>query len=193
MIYDSVYWKNELLKLSKKILKKQGVNRWWTDAQQGSFEKEIMIGFYIIRKLNDAKKLSREVISSKVLGFKFPSNGINVTRLNLHNYIEYYSFEQPIVNKFDIIFICNQIVHSYVFAPGFDFASNNKPELVSILFNSDDTKGKWIFEIGIDKVVDLFTIIGSNYPKHTIAEYDDMRKDWSIINSNSKLHNNPKC
>ena len=56
MIGESYYWKKELVKLAIKLDKRTKQKRAWTEAQHGTFEKEITIGFYIIRKLIEAKQ-----------------------------------------------------------------------------------------------------------------------------------------
>jgi len=58
MIIESRYWKKELLKIADKLSKRLIYRKRWSEAQFGTFEKEIMIGFYIVRKLIEAKKIS---------------------------------------------------------------------------------------------------------------------------------------
>ena len=75
MIYESYYWRKELVKLATKLEKRISFSGSWTDSQYGTFEKEIMIGFYMIRKLRDSFKLTNNIISTKISGIKYPSKG----------------------------------------------------------------------------------------------------------------------
>jgi len=147
MIYKSYYWKKELIKLSRKLTKRLTQTNWWTEVQHGTFEKEIMIGFYIIRKLIEANKLSNEIVSTKIKGFKFPNIGKTIHVMNNHRFYEFFNFDNPKPNNFNLIFLANQIVHSYLFSPSFD------PEdfsLNGIHFSSDKDRNTWLYEISID-------------------------------------------
>lgn len=119
MIFESHYWKKDLLKLVRKLSKRK-LLLIWEESDFAEFEKEIMFGFYAIRKLADAQKLSSSTISNKIEGRKIPNNGNNVHLMNNHRYWEFYDFNKARIEKLDIKFLLNQIVHSYVFCPYFD-------------------------------------------------------------------------
>lgn len=55
MIHDSHYWKDDLLKLSRKLESRLLQTR-WGDRNLYIIEKEIFIGFYSVRKLIESKK-----------------------------------------------------------------------------------------------------------------------------------------
>ncbi len=188
MINESYYWKKELLKLAVRLEKRKKNQRWWTESQYGTFEKEIMIGFYIIRKLLEAKKLTNAIVSKKIIGTKFPNNGTNVTLGNNHRFFELYDFEKPKQDKFDLIFLCNQLVHSYIFSPNFECDSETgkgEKTLSSILFCSDENRNKWLFEIHIDSVTNLFKELGNDYPNSYKRIYDKKRNDYIVTNSHT--------
>ncbi|MBA3987207.1 MAG: hypothetical protein H0X63_11695 [Flavobacteriales bacterium] len=191
MIYESYYWKKELLTLADKLHKRTKSKRWWTEAQHGTFEKEVMIGFYIIRKLIEAKtKLTNALVATKFKGIKYPNNGKKVTWRNNHRFHECYDFEKPLTSKYDIIFLCNQFVHSYIFSPCFsseDESENSPMTLSSIHFSSDDKRNDWLFEISIESVIKIFKDIGNDYPSSSHQHYDPRKGDWKIINGNEKM------
>ena len=57
MIWESAYWKEELLRQAED-LKKRSTQTKWSERSLARLEKTIMIGFYSIRKLIEAKKVS---------------------------------------------------------------------------------------------------------------------------------------
>src|ERR1035437_7645616 len=177
MIYESHYWKKELLKLSKKLTKRLSSTNFWTDAQHGPFEKEIMIGFYIIRKLIEAKKLSNAIVSTKIKVIKLQNIGKTVHLMNAHKYFDYFDFEKPREDKFDLIFLSNQIVHSYIFNPAFD---EDDFTLSAIHFSSDQDRNKWLYELSIEKVIEVFEKVGTNYPASSSMYFDESKKDYKI-------------
>jgi hypothetical protein len=182
MIYESHYWKIELVKLSKKLTNRIPYKRFWTDAQNGAFEKEIMIGFYIVRKLIESKKLPNRLVSTKIPGRKFPNSGTTVHLMNTHRFYDHYDFDNGKTEKLDLIFLINQIVHSYIFSPDFDINEDNgEMTLSAIHFCSDDQRNKWIYELSLSTVIDLFAKIGNSHVTNSSMTFDDNKKDYRVI------------
>jgi len=74
MIHESYYWKDDLLKLSRK-LESRLLQTKWGERNLYTIEKEIFIGFYSVRKLIESRKTSNS-IKSKFYDIKeFPHNG----------------------------------------------------------------------------------------------------------------------
>jgi hypothetical protein len=81
MIWESCYWKEPLIRLTKK-LKQWNKQRNWTEERLVNLEREIFISFYSIRKLMDAYKLSDSTVSMEVNLFPYPKKDQFVTQLN---------------------------------------------------------------------------------------------------------------
>jgi len=186
MIYESVYWKKDLLKLSRKLTKRKrsGI---WDEADHADFEKEIMIGFYIVRKLSEAQKLSNETISTKLQGFKIPSNGKKINHLSISQYPEYYDFENLTQAKLDIKLIWNNIIHSYVFSP---FFSEEYNELLGIHFTSDSKRNICLFSLDIEVIIDFFKKVGRDYPMHISMTFNETTGDYKFHSSSSPILEN---
>ncbi|SDF60055.1 hypothetical protein [Chitinophaga filiformis] len=115
MIYESEHWKKDLLKFARKLTKRKH-SATWEERDYCDFEKELMIGFYIIRKLSDAGKLSDTTLEKKLSGRKIPSRNKIIHRLNAHRYQESFDFAKAEAIELDLIFVANQLIHSYVLA-----------------------------------------------------------------------------
>lgn len=188
MIYESHYWKTELIKLSKKLTKRIPYKRFWTDAQNGAFEKEIIIGFYIVRKLIVSIRLPNRLVSTKITGCKFPNNGKTVHLMNTHKFYEYYDFDNGKTEKFDLRFLINQIIHSYIFSPDFDLnEENGEMTLSAIHFCSDDQRNKWIYELKISTVIDLIYKIGNSHVTNSSMTFDKNKKDYRVVHSDEVI------
>lgn len=162
MIHESYYWRKELIKISKRIKKRISFSKEWNDKKYAEFEKEIMFGFYIIRKLLEANKLTSDFNSLKLECKVYSSNGKQMTLLNNHRFDENYDLDKPTIEKRELRFFINQFVHSYIFSPiisvtdkeveskmdndkmtedeVIEIYENADKELSGILFNSDKTK-----------------------------------------------------
>lgn len=204
MIYESYYWRKELLKLAAKIEKRIPYKRPWTDSQNGDFEKEVMIGFYMIRKLKESFKLTNNIIATNIKGFKYPNKGKLVTLMNNHRFMELYDFEQPKKDKFNLTFLINQIVHSYIFSPKFDVNSDAiissiddkdaitwedvhgvinsvKIELTGILFCSDDKRNEFLYELSVKDIIELFKKTGNCNITSSSRTFNEKKKDYDVV------------
>ena len=170
------FWQKKLQSLSISIKNRKDFksNSYNIDAE---LEFNVMSGFYIIRKLIEHKKLTNKFISTNIKGSKFPFLiGKKITPFNDHKWPEFYDFENKIKAKFDISFLCNQFIHSFYFIPSEVFVEDRINETLKnasgedyhalckiqkrkhqgILFNSDDKKQEYLFEIDIDKIANIF-------------------------------------
>jgi hypothetical protein len=187
MIHESYYWKKELVKLSTKIAKRIQIKRFWSESQFGTFEKEIMIGFYIIRKLIEAKKLTNSKVSTKIGIIRFPNKGMKVHRMNNHKFFEFYDFDKGNTVKVNVIFLCNKIVHSYIFSPRFEKDEANNLILSSVLFCSDEDRNDFLFEINIGCIVEFFKTLGNDYPSSSHMYFNPNKNEWDIDNKNENM------
>lgn len=116
MILESAPWKDELLKIACRLEKRKKQQR-WPEASFSKLEMEVFIAAYCVRKLFETAKISTSItiFQFKVEAFRFV--GTNITKLNWHEFDKHYDFRKPKILWKDPLFICNQLVHSYVFAP----------------------------------------------------------------------------
>ena len=204
MISYGHHWQKELLKILKRTKKKIHPQKDWSTKDYVNFEKDMMLGFYIIRKLIDGKKLTNRVISTNIKGKKYPNSGKLVNLLNNHRLPELYDFKNPTKQKFDLIFLNNQFIHSYIFEPLLAFVEqgglkytdlaehnvtdeelavyyeNSTRELVSILFTSDHRKNEYLYEIGISDLLTLFESVGNCEINSISYTYNQNKKDYDV-------------
>ena len=203
MIHESYYWRNELIKISKRTKRKIQYEKVWSNLEYSKFEKDIMFGFYIIRKLLESNKLSSDFNSLKLECKVYPSNGNLITLMNKHHFHECYELNSEKVEKKELRFFINQFVHSYIFSPIIDLADENEAEklndenlneeeyyemygnaskeLKGIFFNSDDNKNKFIFKIDILTIIELFRKVGNCHVTKIEMRYDEHKKDYIYV------------
>jgi hypothetical protein len=130
-------------------------------------EKDIFIGFYAIRKLMDTVKIKDSTRDLKIK-LQWSPNIKRVDLLNNHRIDELYDLEQRGQEMRPLKFVCDQIVHSYIFMP----AENEKGGLVGFYFTSDRDKQKKLFYIGVQGVIDIFNLVGNDYPTESHSVRD---------------------
>lgn len=180
MIYESRFWKNDLLKQAKSLRSRLTQKR-WSETSLARLEQTVMLGFYSIRKLIEAKKLSdsveNQLIDTNLHSFK----GEEVTRFNRDRIDELYSFDTVQSVTKDLIFFCNQFIHSYVFVIAF----NENSCVDGIFVSSDRERNKALYFIEIRKIIALFEQVGNNYPSAVYMISDQKLGDYRILNLDS--------
>ena len=175
MIWESSYWKEGLLRHAGSIARRRTLKR-WTDRSVAALEKDMMIGFYSIRKLIEAHKVSDEIRDRSISLQAYPSTGRPVTSMNWHKIDEKYNLNRSTRFQKPLSWICSQIVHSFVFMPCFDEGGR----LDSVLFNSDRTRRQHLYSIGVDEVIALFEEIAANDPASIRGEFNERKGDYDF-------------
>lgn len=84
MIDESSYWKRELFKIAVDLRRRREERR-WPDASLARIELNIMLGFYMIRKLLEARKISDSVAKRRLRLPLYRAIGKRVTYRNAHH------------------------------------------------------------------------------------------------------------
>jgi hypothetical protein len=158
MIFESSYWRDHLFKQARFLHDKQS-QRKWTESSFSRLERELMIGFYSVRKLAEAQKISSALYKQPVKLLSYRSTGRSVEHLNWHKLDELYQLSSADSIEKPLSFVTNQIIHSFVFMPIF----NSRRGVELIAFNSDQSKGKNLFAIKLSVVAKLFAKVAGGY------------------------------
>lgn len=208
MVHDSYYWRKELIKISKSLKKRIQYKKEWNDSKYAKFEKEIMFGFYIVRKLLEVNKLTSDFSSLKLECKVYPSKGKPITLMNNHRFNENYDLENPTIEKRELRFFINQFVHSYIFSPIIsvvdkdietkidddslmedeiiEIYDNADKELSGVFFNSDNNKYDSLFEMQIETIRKLFKKVGKCNVTRIEMKYDERKEDYKSVRFGGK-------
>lgn len=129
MIWESSYWKNDLLRRAKMLRVRTRQER-WPESSSAKVEQLLMTGFYAVRKLIEAKKLTDALVAKRILVWEFPAAGKPVHLCNWHHIDRLYDLEKSKKTQIDVLDLCHQFVHSYIFLLSFD----NKRRLNGVFF-----------------------------------------------------------
>jgi hypothetical protein len=178
VIYESAYWKGDLLRRSS-ILRNYLVQRRWPEASFAKCEQTVMVGFYSIRKLIEATKLTDVLTKTPVPLVRYPSKGRPVTRINRHEVGELYDFNSSEKLNLSLVELCHQFIHSYVFVP----VLREEGGLSAFWLASDRQRSRAILEIGARRVISIFEKVGKDETRSTRMEFDDSIRDYRVHNT----------
>jgi hypothetical protein len=173
MIWESAYWKDDLLRMARQIRRAMRQKR-WSEASHANVEKCLLIGFYSIRRLLESKKLSDRIRDLTFKVESFHSRGRPVHFMNRHKVDELYDLGKSATVSIGLRELCNSFVHSYVLTPIHD----ERNGLKGILVSSDFRRGSQVLLIRAPTIAQLFEKVGQNYPTESHGVFDG--KEWKF-------------
>jgi len=176
LISNSSPWKEECIKIAEKLAKRYGQKK-WTERSFFSLEKEVFLGLFAVRKLMESNKVTDVVKNGKVELSIYPANDKLITLLNQHDFPELYDLYSGKKKKVSYWDICNQFIHSSIFAP---FVPNGT-SLVGFYIASDRTKKEHIYYVQLKVLVEMLEIVGNDSPQHVEFSFDKKVNDYRVI------------
>lgn len=178
MIYESSCYKDELLRIENRMRKRLSQKR-WTELSLCAFEKDVFFAFYVIRKLIEVRtKISDKAANMQVTLRKYAPTKIHPTILNHHRFWNFYDLEQEHSITKSLVFICNQIIHSYMFHIHID--ENEMLNSLGFYFNSYEERTKALYRLDIEKLISLLQLVATDYPSNLEFTYNHETKDYDI-------------
>ena len=101
-----------------------------------------------------------------------------VNHMNWHRVDELYDVSAPRDESRDLLQVCNQFIHSYVFVLGFSDAGG----FDSVLFVSDRARHDGLFRINAQQLINLLDGVGTDYPTSANVTWDEQVGDYRVSN-----------
>lgn len=181
MIWSSSYWKEELLRLTDTLEQRRRQRR-FSERSLAKLEKEIFFAFYAIRKLIEGKKLTQKILHSSIPVEAYPSTGKGVTFLNFQSVgfeIEkYFRVTKKTREKVSLSFLCNQVIHSYIY-----FNEFYGDRLTRICISSDRMRNQKLYSVKIAVIESILKRIALDNVHKIEATYDPKIGDYVVKNN----------
>lgn len=171
MIHDSNPWKKELLQTAAWLQRLRLTER-TREETHIKLEKAVFFAAYAIRKLVEARKLSDAVVSYSIDLEFFPAKR-QVTMLNWGHFDRNYDFESPGAEVHDLVYVCNQLIHSFAFAP--EVAEDGR--LAAVLVASDKRKSTKLYRVARGQLLGLMRLVGRDNPSEMQYYIDEAGKE----------------
>ena len=177
---ESYYWKTHLLELEQDLSKRKykEENQDDYDAFIVPFEKDVIIGFMIIRRLIESKsKLKDSTVNKKFRIVKFERTNKTITFFRDWDISENYKLEKGHEIQKGLQYIANQFLHHVVM-----FSSLDDSGVVdSIFVTSDKDLDKCLYLIELKSIYEIFNLVGNDYP--TQLKYIRTQKGYDVRSS----------
>lgn len=168
MITESWPWRRELKRVAEKITRVTHFRHLRQDTLH-NLEKDILIGFFSVRKLIDAKSKIEKRVAEMELCLERCSAVRPMGSYQRFDFYEYFDLKSPyLVNK-DLSYVSNQMVHSLLF--NFGYLKGNGG--LGVFFVSDKDRLKFCNFIAVESIAKVFTDVAvSNASSFSISEID---------------------
>lgn len=178
MIGDSVPWREELLRSAVR-LRRWDTQKRWTSRTYFNAERDIMMGAYSIRRLIDSEKSSSLLPSRRIATRRYSLIDRVPMVLDRFDPERFYDIGKPKKSELEVGWLCNQIIHSFVFQIYLEDDATT-----SVFFTSDRDRGKHLHGISFAAIADLFDYVG----REDIVERSGKMIDGTERNVNVSNH-----
>jgi hypothetical protein len=173
VIGESRHYKNQLMRFAKNL------DVWhrqakWSESRFDEYEYKVFCSFFIVRRLLECNKLSERVAKREVPVDVYKPTGEPITLMSRHDVWELYDLTHPSKERRSLSFICNQVIHSYVF----QIWSERGGHKSSLFFSSDRERRRAAYRITRGALGGILRAVGTNYPSRMDGGFDKVRQDF---------------
>ena len=176
MIHESRYWKQPLLR-SARWLEKALVDEDSSEKILARAEREVFIGFYAVRKLLATFKLSSATkrLTYELTWYPARSKAL-VDYFNRSDIDDHYDLDRGTTETRDIGFLCNQVVHGFIFI----FAIGEAGSIDGVFLASDTMRHRRLYLVPLQHIVQTFRIVGRDYPSQQHYVRNEQSGQWEV-------------
>lgn len=158
MIWDSNPWKHDLFKCAAFLDRVTAQDKPLSERQRVSIERRLFLGFYSIRKLLEAHKLTDECSKQVASVRLYPPTGKAITHFNWHKSDEHFDFDLPTLEKWELVKLCHQFIHSYIF----HIVEDETVGLAGFFVASDWQLSEGLIGIDAPTVISVFRLVAKD-------------------------------
>jgi hypothetical protein len=172
---ESCYWKEELRRIAVTVQRVVRPRR-WSERMHGIVERDLIVGFFLLRRLIEMKKVSSAIRNRQLGVFSCKSRGKPVTLLNSHRIWELYDLENEVAERKTPIYVCNQFVHCYTSVVARDESRNWS----DVFLVSDFDRNDCIWRVPVSEIEALFNSASRDYPHSLEMRFNPRTGDYDM-------------
>ncbi|RWQ38436.1 MAG: hypothetical protein EOS20_09195 [Mesorhizobium sp.] len=174
MAIESLYWKEELARIIKTIRPVTKPKR-WSERAVCTAERDVMIGFFIVRRMIELHKVSSRVANLQLDLYSAPVTK-NVTKINRFSVDKNYDWKAEKSERKPVLYVCNQFIHAYV-----SFVERGPDRNWSnVLIVSDYDRNNVIWRVPCVTIINLFDQTSNDWPSSGRFVFDAKQNDYKV-------------
>jgi hypothetical protein len=143
------------------------------ERDSARIERELFIGFYSIRKLLDTFKVSSGTRREAYSLVWSPRIG-RPDYFSWHRLEEHFDLGTQNEETRDLVFLCNQFVHSFIFT----VVTDEKNSLAGVFVASDKTRNEKLYFVAASQILLAFRTVGRDYPVKQHMVRNERTGEW---------------
>lgn len=128
-------------------------------------EKRIMMSCYIIRKLNESKKIPDELYKNEVDLVFYPRNKKELSSPDTIHIEKNHDMKNGKIQNKHFSYVANQIIHSHYF----EICQYFDEKISGFFFNSDRSRKNGVYYVRLDDFFEALTDVAQVYADNKIA------------------------
>lgn len=172
---ESRYWKEELRRIARTLRPTLNPPR-WTERRHCVLERDIMIGFFIVRRLIELHRVSTATRDHRLTAFSCLARGRPVTKLNLAQLWDLYEIENEKRDFKKPLYLSNQFVHAHISLVDRDASRNWS----SVYVVSDFNRNQCLWRVPINEIQVLFETAASDNPMSGSFRFNPKKQDYDV-------------
>jgi hypothetical protein len=148
----------------------------WTERAVCTVEMDLMIGFFMVRRLIELHKVSSRVIDFRMEVYSCPNVGKDVTMLNRGSIDELYKLENERREVKKPLYVANQFIHAYVSFVVTDQTRN----WWSVYIVSDFDRNDCIWRVPIRTIRELFLRVSQDDLPSMTFTFNPQKRDYDV-------------
>jgi hypothetical protein len=162
MMIESCYWKEELHRIAKAIKPRRKAAR-WSERNLCIVERDLMIGFFIVRRLIELHKVSSKTREFQLDLFACPRTSKPRKISGLNNLWELYDLNKEKRERKKPMYVSNQFIHAQIS----NIARDETRNWSDVYIVSDFDRKNCIWRVSLEQIRLLFLTAADDYP-HSI-------------------------
>ena len=174
MAIESLYWKEELSRIAK-IVRPVCKPKRWSERAVCTVERDVMIGFFIVRRMVELHKVSSRIAKAQLDVFSAPTIKA-VNEMNRFSVEENYNWDAERAEQKSVLYVCNQCIHAYLSL----VCRSTDRNWSDLLVASDYERSNVIWRIPFSTIIALFEAASTDRPMMVQAVYNPKIGDFTI-------------
>ena len=174
MTVESVYWKEQLSKISKALRPVDNPRR-FSERYVCETERDITVGFFLLRRMIELQRVTCDISEGQILAYRVPASRV-ANLLNRHRIEENYDWPAEKQTQLPIRSACNQFMHFYLL----ELSRGKNRNWVNAFVVSDFDRLKYVWRVPVATIAFLFDQASKSYPHSIRATYDSEKTDYSV-------------
>lgn len=171
---ESVYWKESLHSIAQSLKPVKNPPR-FSERRLCTVERDIMIGFFIVRKLIETHKLGSKSRDLNMNVFSHACTKTDPTWFDNFDFWEAYDMDNERREQKKPLYLANQFIHCVTSYPTRGADRNWE----DIFVMSDYARKTCIWRVPISEVRRLFMVAYGDYPGF-MMRYNAKKKDYDV-------------